>query len=424
MADVEAFDALRGGRQAQRLLQRAQTLILRRFLRELLTDRQRRVLHRHGHPHTPLAARIGYDLHLVSRLLAQHLREHRVLSAIGRDDGGWRRSIDVVLTQKCQHDFFQRGVLRVLRKKGPVADMPSASHHHHIDCGQALVDDSRDNVDVTCGGAFHELARLQLLQPGDLVAQPRRAFERKRRGCFLHLPLQECEHLVRFALEEKRRILDVLLILGLGDQTDARPRAALDLIEHARARSVGEHAVLARAKLKDFLQQRHALAHRARAGERPEIAMRLVELSPVKAQLREGLAREAHIRIALVVAEHNVVTGLVRLDQIVLEQQRFTFGTRYGRLDIGDVRNHHRCSRMMVGLLKVARHAFLEVARLADVERRPGRVDHAIDARPVRQRREQLARVEPGGASFGVRFCRHRFDAFRPRSSREHRDGE
>ena len=38
-------------------------------------------------------------------------------------------------------------------------------------------------------------------------------------------------------------------------------------------------------------------------------------------------------------------------------------------------------------LLEIVRHALLEVARLADVERLAGRVEHPVDARPVRQRR-------------------------------------
>jgi hypothetical protein len=51
--------------------------------------------------------------------------------------------------------------------------------------------------------------------------------------------------------------------------------------------------------------------------------MRLVELAAVEAQLRERFAGQADERIALVVAENDVVARLVRLDQIVLEQQRF-----------------------------------------------------------------------------------------------------
>ena len=83
----------------------------------------------------------------------------------------------------------------------------------------------------------------------------------------------------------------VLLIVGLGDQPDARTGAALDLIEHARARAVGEHAVLAGAQLEHLLQQRHALAHRAGAGKRAEVAMRLVELAAMEAQLRKASRR-------------------------------------------------------------------------------------------------------------------------------------
>ena len=56
---VEAFDPLRRRRQAERILQRGQPILLRRLLRKLLADRERRVLRRHRHPHAALAAGIG-----------------------------------------------------------------------------------------------------------------------------------------------------------------------------------------------------------------------------------------------------------------------------------------------------------------------------------------------------------------------------
>ena len=114
----------------------------------------------------------------------------------------------------------------------------------------------------------------------------------------------------------------------------------------------------------------------------------------MEAQLRELLAGQADVRIALVVAEQDVVARLERLDQVVLEQQRLAFGARDRGLDARDLRDHHRDARLVRALLEVARHALLQVARLADVERVAGGVLHPVDAGPVRQRRDQLARVE------------------------------
>ena len=95
----------------------------------------------------------------------------------------------------------------------------------------------------------------------------------------------------------------------------------------------------------------------------------------------------------------------MRLDQVVLEQQRFAFGTRDRRFDARDLRDHRRGARMVIGLLKVARHALLQIARLADVERLAGGVEHAIDARPIRQRREQFAHVEWRSGRDGFGAC-------------------
>src|SRR6266704_499932 len=146
----------------------------------------------------------------------------------------------------------------MLWKECPIADVATAADHHQVDRSQALLRRRSDDVDIARSRALDELARLQLLQSGDLVANLRRALECKRRRSLVHLPLQMLEHLRRLALQEERRVLYVLLVLAFRDQPDAGPRAALDLIEHAGPRAIGEHAGLAGAQLEHLLQQRHA----------------------------------------------------------------------------------------------------------------------------------------------------------------------
>ena len=114
----------------------------------------------------------------------------------------------------------------------------------------------------------------------------------------------------------------------------------------------------------------------------------------MEAQLRKRFPGQADIRIALVVAKEDVVARLVRLDEIVLEQQRLALGARGGDLDSRNLRNHRCDSRLVPGLLEVTRHTLLQVARLAHVQRLAGGIEHPVDARAVRQRREQLAGVE------------------------------
>ena len=53
--------------------------------------------------------------------------------------------------------------------------------------------------------------------------------------------------------------------------------------------------------------------------------MLAIERAAMEPQLRIRIAGHADVRIALVVAEQDVVARLERLDVIVLEQQRFAF---------------------------------------------------------------------------------------------------
>ena len=65
---VKALDSLRRRRQAERVLQRGQSLFLRSFLRQPLANRERCVLRCHRQPDAPFAAWIDDDLDFVSRL--------------------------------------------------------------------------------------------------------------------------------------------------------------------------------------------------------------------------------------------------------------------------------------------------------------------------------------------------------------------
>ena len=204
------------------------------------------------------------------------------------------------------------------RKERAVADVPAAADHHDIDGEETALRSRPDDVDVAGRRAFHELPRLQRLQAADLVANARRALELERsRRCF-HLCLQLDQHFIRLAAQEQRRAFDVVAVFVFTDEADAGRRAALDLIEHARPGTVGEQH-------EHLLQRRDAIADRARAGERPEIPVTAIKRAAMEAQLRKRIARDADVRIALVVAEQDVVARLVRLDEIVLEQQRLAF---------------------------------------------------------------------------------------------------
>ena len=136
--------------------------------------------------------------------------------------------------------------------------------------------------------------------------------------------------------------------------------------------------------------------------------MRLLQLAAMEAQLRKAFTGQTNVGIALVVAEQYVVARLVRLDEIVFEQQRFALGTSHGGFDARDLADHHGGARMMVGFLEVTRYAFLQVARLAHIQSLAGRVQHPVNTRTVGQRREHLLCVEALGSLRRVGFgCCH-----------------
>ena len=107
------------------------------------------------------------------------------------------------------------------------------------------------------------------------------------------------------------------------------------------------------------------------------------------------LRLEQDVRIALVVAQHHVEARPVLLDEVVLEHQRFDFGARDRDFDARDGA-HHRDGLAVVraAALEVARDAALQVARFADIDDRAGRVEHAVDAGPMRQVREHGRGIE------------------------------
>ena len=110
---------------------------------------------------------------------------------------------------------------------------------------------------------------------------------------------------------------------------------------------------------------------------------------------------DLQIGIRLVVTKDDVVARRLCLDEIVLEQQRFGFGTRRRRVDARDTLDHVRDARIARALVEVAGDALLQIARLADVEQHAGRIVVAIDAGQAGQLRDDALGVE----GFGLRFA-------------------
>src|SRR3989344_6425568 len=108
------------------------------------------------------------------------------------------------------------------------------------------------------------------------------------------------------------------MVAFAANQAHARGRAALDLVLQAGARTVAEKTVLALAHTEYFLQQVDRFAHGKRRRIGTEITALLALGATVKSDAWKFLAvGYEDIRIALVVAQQNVVTRVQRLDEII-----------------------------------------------------------------------------------------------------------
>src|SRR5207302_1598460 len=96
------------------------------------------------------------------------------------------------------------------------------------------------------------------------------------------------------------------------------------LVEQARPGAVLEHRVFAGAQPEHPLQKLDALTDRMGVRERAEIAVLAVLRAAMESQPRKPMSGDREVRVGLVVAEEDVVARRKALDQVVLEEQRFT----------------------------------------------------------------------------------------------------
>ena len=94
-------------------------------------------------------------------------------------------------------------------------------------------------------------------------------------------------------------------------------------------------------------------SRRTRTGVRTEKFRPFVDAATVIGKTREVARANADVRVARVVAQTDVVVRLKRLDEIVLKQERFGFGTRNGGFNPRNAAHHQRYARGESGFAKV-----------------------------------------------------------------------
>ena len=101
------------------------------------------------------------------------------------------------------------------------------------------------------------------------------------------------------------------------------------------------------------------------------------------------VGRGKDVGIALVIPQQHVEARLVLLDEVVLEHQRLGFGVGDRDFDPRHRRHHQLGLRRLLGALKIACDALLQITRLADINHLVLRIEHAIHARAMRQRAQE-----------------------------------
>src|SRR4029077_4069634 len=140
------------------------------------------------------------------------------------------------------------------------------------------------------------------------------------------------------------------------------------------------------------------VAHGARVGERAEVTLPLRARAAVEGEPREAvLVAQMDRGKALVIAQHDVEAWLVRLDEVVLEQQRLGLGVGDRDLDGRDLLHERLHLGIDVARGEVRAHAILQAPRLADIEQLLLRPEHAIDAGALGERCEERLVIEHPG---------------------------
>src|SRR5471032_172247 len=378
--------------QLQRLHQRARARLLRALLRQQPRQRDLRALLRQLQPFAALVMRLEDQVDAVAALLLQGLHQRRVVEFDIQDQRAGDELLGVVLDQEGgQHFKLDRlfrdrgGVADVVGEVGAVAQVAAAAHHRQVDAGAPALHQHGDDVDVGVAGGFHALLMQHARQRLDLVAHTGGQFEFEFAGVGVHFLFQVGHHFALAATQEARGVFDVGLVVVLADQVHARPAAAADLVQQAWAGAVGIHAVFAGADQEYLLQDLHRFLDRPRAGERAEILVLLVHRAAVVDHARRIAAGDLQVGIGFIVAEQDVEARAQGLDQVILKDQRFGFAVGDGGFQPRDTLDHHRDARAAEVFLEVAGDAFLQVARLADVEHLYVGVEIAVHARQVGQ---------------------------------------
>ena len=289
------------------------------------------------------------------------------------------------------HRFRQFGVIAA------VAQVASFANKKHLHTGLRTVGETGDYIHVAVVTGYVLLLH-HLLQHANLVTILRRLFKIQRlRGGF-HLCHQVFNQARTFALQKQQRMLNVSAVIGFTDIAHTRCGAAFNLVLQTGARAVLEIAVFALANLEQLVNKLQAVTHRTGTGKWPQVLSLFAAAATVHHNLRIGIVnRGVYKGVGFVVAQQNIVAGLVRLDQVRLQQQRFTFGVGNGDIDVMNLFNQCAGFNRQPGFSEVTGNAFFKIFGLAHIQQILLGIVHTIDTGMAGQVFQKRIGVKIGG---------------------------
>src|SRR5208283_507043 len=257
----------------------------------------------------------------------------------------------------------------------------AATHHQHDGLDEAALAVDAEDVLVDAPVMEDGLALDGFFDRADAVANARGLLEFEARRVILHEVAHLAEQLEIFSLEQHLGRVQMAAVLLAVDGQTARPEASLDLIFEARARAIAEHGVGAGAQRKDLADDVDGLAQTVGRAERAEVAAAVLDDLAGDGDARPRVTGDLGAQVGFVVFEADVVPGLVLLDEVVFEDQRFFLACGDDGVEVAHAAHQEtHLVAAVAALAEVGAHARAERFRLADVEHFAGAVEQEIDA--------------------------------------------
>ena len=381
MRDVAALDAPRDGGKAEALLQLREALAHVVARPALLAERVLGVVVGEGQEIHAMPALREDQRHLVTGPLGEPLRDacgglgqhrndylvgdgHHEIRLVHRvDAAGFLGQQSSVVLREEGGDHLLVGHVGVLHREGRHVGELAAPDVEERQLHEIALAIEAEHVAIDVVDGDDALLLAHLVDGGELIAIDRGELEVEVARRLLHAIPELLRELVVAPVEEHGDRADLLVVPGLVDLEHARRRAALDLVLEARALPAPHLEVGAGPELEVLVDEVERAARGGRRVIRPEVAQASCGIGGGPAHHPEArpvlLHVEAQADVVLVVAELDVVTGPMLLDEVVLEDRRFLFGARDDRVEVADrlLQDRDEVTVVAVALLEVRANA-------------------------------------------------------------------